>query len=217
VRLAEAMPRVLRDTVLVREQYALALNRLERGDEAERVLRDLIDRRGPSSETCGLLGRVYKDRWQRAVQAGDRVLARRLLQQAIDTYLQGFETDWKDAYPGVNAVTLMELGERVDPRQADLLPVVRYGVERRIAQGTPDYWDYATRLELAVLARDQERAEDALGSAAAAVREKWEAESTAGNIRLIREARERRGEEVGWIREIEQDLVRRAQPAAGSA
>src|ERR1035441_8333195 len=80
----------------------------------------------------------------------------------IEAYLKGFEADWRDAYPGVNAVTLMELHDPPDPRRMDLIPVVRYSVERRISKGAPDYWDYATLLELAMLASDQQKAFAAL-------------------------------------------------------
>jgi hypothetical protein len=44
-------------------------------------------------------------------------------------------------------------------------------------------------------------------TALAAVREPWEPESTARNLRLIREARERRGETVPWARELEKALL----------
>jgi hypothetical protein len=67
-----------------------------------------------------------------------------------------FEADWRDAYPGINAVTLMELKDPPDPQREQLLPVVAYAVERRIAAGKPDFWDFATRLELAVLAKDKD-------------------------------------------------------------
>jgi hypothetical protein len=56
------IPDHLRTTVMVQEQYALALNRNGQGDKAERVLRAVIEHKGPSSETYGILGRVYKDR-----------------------------------------------------------------------------------------------------------------------------------------------------------
>jgi hypothetical protein len=203
------MARPLAETVMVQEQYALALNRAGQGERAERVLRELLERRGPSSETYGILGRVFKDRWEAALQRGESFLARGLLEKAIDAYLRGFETDWRDAYPGVNAVTLMELKEPPDPRRQQLLPVVAYAVERRLATGRPDYWDHATRLELAVLANDEPKAGAALGDALAEVRETWEPETTARNLRLIRQARERRGEAVPWAREVEQALERR--------
>ena len=198
-------------TVMVREQLALALNRNGQREAAERVLLELLAKRGPSSETYGILGRVYKDRWEEAAGRGENALAKGLLGKAIDAYLRGFEADWRDAYPGINAVTLMELTEPPDPRRADLIPVVRYALDRRLASGTPDYWDHASRLELAVLTGDEDRAQTALGEALAAVREPWEPETTARNLRLIREARERRGMEAAGILDLEAALARQSQ------
>lgn len=213
VELVQKMPRPLASTVMVQEQLALALNRLGRRDEAERVLHELLESRGPSSETYGILGRVYKDRWEEAHKRGERATARALLNKAIGAYLKGFETDWRDAYPGVNAVTLMELKEPPDPRREKLVTVVAYAVERRVAAGKPDYWDYATLLELAMLGREEQTALDALGSALASVRGKWETETTLRNLRLIREARERRQENIAdWMKEIEDELTRAALP-----
>jgi hypothetical protein len=201
------LPRHLAGTVMIQEQLALALNRAGQGEQAEQVLLRLIERRGPSSETYGILGRVYKDRWDAAAKAGQKVLARGLLGRAIDAYRKGFETDWRDAYPGINAVTLMELKEPPDPQQQALLPVVRYAVQRKVEVGRPDYWDHATLLEVAVLARDENAAAAALADALACLREGWEAETTARNLRLIREARELRGEPLPWIAEIEDSLA----------
>jgi hypothetical protein len=224
VRLAGEMSRPVAETVMVQEQLALALNReagecQKRGDAVQcrtlrdrsvKVLQDLIKSHGNSSETNGILGRVYKDSWEEARNAGEKVAARGLLLKATDAYLQGFEADWRDAYPGVNAVTLMELQDPRDERQKLLLPVVDYSNERKIASKQPDYWDYATRLELAVLAKDQPRAEAALADAVATQREVWEAETTARNLRLIREAREQRGEPVDWLVPIIEELTKRA-------
>jgi uncharacterized protein DUF4071 len=211
--LARRLPRALARTKLVREQLAFALNRLggpaER-DEAERILLRLIEEHGPSSETCGILGRVYKDRWDEAMRASERVLAAGWLDRAIESYLQGFEADWRDAYPGINVVALMEVRDPPDPRRQALLPVVSYANERRLASGQADYWDYATRLELAVLDRDETGAGRALTRALAAVRESWEPESTANNLTLIRQARERRNDELPWAQVLEDELLRRA-------
>jgi len=208
IDLAGRLPQPLAVTLMVREQLALALNRAGRAEEAEKILLALIAERGPSSETCSILGRVYKDCWENALMREDRpAQARGFLDKAIDTYLKGFETDWRDTLPGINAVTLMELSEPADPRREQLLPVVDYTNERRITAGKPDYWDYATRLELAVLRNDEEKAAAALADALAAVREIWEPETTARNLRLIREAREKRGEPVGWLRQIEAELT----------
>ena len=209
IELVPKMSEPLAATVMVQEQLGFALNRAGRGDDAEKVLLDVIATRGPSSETYGILGRVYKDRWEEAKKAGDTLLARGTLDKAIEAYVQGYRADMRDAYPGINAVTLMELREPPDPRRIELLPVVSYAVKLRIEAGKPDYWDHATRVELAVLRRDQDEATRAAGDALAAVRESWEPETTARNLRLIREARERRNETAPWAFEIEEALKER--------
>jgi hypothetical protein len=206
------MPRVLANTTLVQEQFAFALNRVGRGEEAEMILRDLIAERGPSSETYGLLGRVYKDRAERVAKAGSPAQARGALDRAIDAYRRGFECDWRDAFPGINAVTLMEIRDPPDPERHRILPVVIYSAERRLAASKADYFDHATVLEAAVLMNDRERAERAAGDAMALVRETFQPQTTARNLRLIREARERRGEDAAWIGAIEGDLAE-ARPA----
>jgi tetratricopeptide (TPR) repeat protein len=210
IDLVPKMSAPLAATVMVQEQLGLALNRAGRAEEAERVLLDLISRRGPSSETYGILGRVYKDRWEAAAKSGSGLLAQGLLDKAIDAYLRGYRADIRDAYPGVNAVTLMELRDPPDARRKDLLPVVSFAVKLRLEAGRPDYWDHATWLELAVLRKDQDEARAAAGNALAAVRESWEPDTTARNLRLIREARDRRNEPVPWAFEIEQALLARA-------
>ena len=208
IELYHRMPLPLQRAKMMREQLGFALNREGRFDEAEKVLKEVIAEFGPSSETNGLLGRMYKDRWDLAKQEG-RLEARALLKSAVDTYLAGFEADWRDAYPGINAVTLMEMMEKPDPRQAEILPVVRYSAARKAAK-TPDYWDHATLLELAVLARDTDDAADRLGDALAVARAGWELETTTRNLSLIREMRAGRGENAAWIEQIEAALKERA-------
>ncbi|PKP61689.1 DUF4071 domain-containing protein [Candidatus Atribacteria bacterium HGW-Atribacteria-1] len=207
VNLVSNMPPMLIQTVLVQEQLGFAHNRLDNHTEAEHVLTTVISKYGASSETNGILGRVYKDLWKKNVEAGQTRIADGFLQKAIESYLQGFEADWRDAYPGVNAVTLMEMTEPVDRRQEHLLPVVRYAVERRLAAKHPDYWDFATLLELNVLLRDQIQANKSLSKALTEIRETWEPKTTANNINMIRKVRKLRGEKVEWIEEIEIELI----------
>ncbi|GLS17018.1 hypothetical protein GCM10007874_00330 [Labrys miyagiensis] len=211
IDLVSDMPEALSSTVMVQEQYAFALNRAGRGDDAERILLELIDARGPSSETLGILGRVYKDRWEVAAKSGETVRARVLLKKAIDAYRRGFEADWRDHYPGINAVTLMELSDVPDTEQARILPVVSYSVERRIAAGRPDYWDWATLLELAVLTMDRATGERALGEALTVMRESWEPRTTARNLKLIREARTKRGKDFPFASMAEDTLQSEAE------
>jgi hypothetical protein len=211
ISLFERLPQVIRQTVLVREQLAFALNRKaakatadqreQLRDQAVRLLEEIIAERGANGETCGLLGRIFKDRWDEARKAGEDVRARGLHRSAIKEYTRGFEADWRDAYPGINAVTLLDLeGSPASLTERDrLLPVVRYAVEQKLRGAKPDYWDQATLVELSVLASQPQRAEDHLADALAALREPWEAETTARNLGLLVEARNKRGEDTGWI------------------
>ena len=205
VDLYARMPAPLQRARLVREQMSLALNRLGKSKEAEQILLQVIQEYGESSETNGLLGRIYKDRWEAAKKSGKALEARGLLKRAVAAYLAGFEADWRDCYPGINAVTLMEMMEPPDRVQADLIPVVRYAALRQI-RNNGDYWDHATLLELEILSRNRDAAEDATASALPLARFSWELETTARNVRLIRETRQQRGEDVAWIQELETQL-----------
>lgn len=221
ISLHENMPEALKHQVLVREQLAFALNRRAgKEDNAQdrsralEILEVVEDERGPSSETCGLIGRIYKDYWAEALQKDDTRTARGHLKRAISAYLRGFEADSRDAYPGINAVTLLDIrgDERSLVQRDHLVPVVRFAVEQRLRGKEPDYWDHATMLELAVLASDEEAADDQLDSALAIIREKWEPETTARNLRLIQDARKGRGEDTGWLDGIIEALESKAGP-----
>jgi hypothetical protein len=189
---------------MLREQLGLALNRAKRRDEAVEVLEKVIAEKGPSSETCGILGRVSKDRWVDAEKAGKRAEAAGHLKSAIAVYLRGFEADWRDAYPGVNAATLLDIkGDEDSLAQKDeIVPLVRYAALQRLKGGAPNYWDHATLLELAVLGNAEDEALERLSDSLAAVRESFEPKTTANNLTLIRDARRKRGVEQPWLDEI---------------
>jgi hypothetical protein len=170
----------------------------------------LIEEHGASSETYGLLGRVYKDRWDASVKADD-FEAPAWAKKAIAAYLKGFEADWRDAYPGINALTLMALNDPDDPRIEHLAPVVRYAVERKIARGAADYWDYATLVELAVIAGDLKQAKQMLPEALVHLEEGWNAETTARNLGLIRDARRAAEKEDKKLDDIIAELEKRAK------
>ena len=209
IRLGEKMTPIVASTVLVREQLALARNRLNDRAGAEKILVELIDERGGSSESYGILGRVYKDQWLDSVKAGKDARARGELRKAIATYLKGFEADWRDAYPGINALTLLTIENPDNPEIGRLAPVVQFALDRSISSN-PDYWDYATRLELAVLRRDRQEAVRSLEDALAHLREGWEAETTAKNLGLIDKAWGTQSAEHLWMI----DLIDKLETAA---
>lgn len=206
IELTAKMPSALTSSPMVQEQLAFALNRTGQPERAEGVLLDLMSRNGPSSETFGILGRVYKDRWQNALQKTDPA-APRFLDRSIEAYVKGFEEDWRDYYPGINAITLMEYRESPDPRREEMIPVVRYAVQRKLAKGKVDYWDLATLLELEVLASNAGAAHEISARIRSIPADSWQKESTARNLTLIREARSKKGIESSWIQEIEKAIA----------
>lgn len=196
------MPSHVQQTVMVQEQLGFALNRNKQHDEAIDVLEKVLKENGPSSETYGILGRVYKDLFDEARINKNELLAESYLDKALDTYLKGFEADWRDAYPGINALALLELkGEREIIKQ--LAPVVEFAVLRKIETQKPDYWDYATLLELAVIENNEIKAKENLVKAISCQVEKpWYFDTTIKNLNLIRVFREKRGEEIDVLKKM---------------
>ncbi len=189
-RLREQMPEEMARHSRVRRRYAFALNRDGRSEEAEQVLKELIAEDGPSPDVCGGLGRVYKDRWD------DDDRPPEVLDQAIESYLQGHESGPGNPYPGINALTLMALHPEPPERYDPLLEEVKQAVEARAAADDHSYWHYATRIELAMHTGDQAMARDALTGALAAYELPWTVESTLRNLRLLRDALEAHGRPV---------------------
>ncbi|MGD1890809.1 MAG: TRAFs-binding domain-containing protein [Cyclobacteriaceae bacterium] len=198
VAFVEAMPVHVQQTVMVQEQKGFALNRLKRRDEAIAVLERVIEENGPSSETYGILGRVYKDLFDEARKEENEFKAEGFLDEALKTYLKGFEADWRDAYPGVNALTLLELkGDQESKEKLQKLsPVVEYAVNRKLETKTPDYWDYATLLEIAVIENDEEKAKAQLRKALTCNIEDWMFGTTLNNLNLIKVYRTKRAEDT---------------------
>ena len=202
VRLVEGLSRPVAQVELIQQQYAWSLNRAGHDREAERVVKELVAQR-PSSESYGLLGRIMKDRSKRAT-ASQR---RGYLRAAIDAYLRGFETDWRDPYPGLNAVSLMSCSRPPDPRLEELLPIVDFANQRRLMNDdtASDYWDHATDLGIAVLRRQPERAHRALESLQASDHDGWQTETTREGLQELTEAWSDH-EDVTWIRAIIDEL-----------
>lgn len=199
IDVVDELPALARGTVLVREQLALALNRVGRDVEAEAVLQGLLEERGASSETLGLLGRIHKDRWLTAMAEGSPAAPVHLA-RAVNAYRRGYEVDWRDLYPGVNAVTLLELQDPGQAEVAELLPVVRYAAHRR-SDGRGDYWVHATLLELAVIARNDAATTTAhLRETLAEHSEPWMRHSTVRNLQLVADQRGAAGEDIELLR-----------------
>ncbi|MFP4343026.1 MAG: TRAFs-binding domain-containing protein [Cyclobacteriaceae bacterium] len=209
-----SVPVHVQQTVMVQEQLGFALNRVKKHDEAIEVLEKVVEKSGPSSETYGIMGRVYKDLFDKARQEDNAFQAEGYLDKALETYLKGFEADWRDAYPGVNALTLLELkGDKEQIQQ--LAPVVEYAVQRKLASRKPDYWDYATLLEIAVIENDAEKAKAQLRKAlSCSIEGDWMFDTTIKNLGLISVYRQQRGENPALPEKMMEVLASQKQQKA---
>jgi hypothetical protein len=222
VALFERFPKELQDAAIAREQCALALNRLaeqayeqNNASQAEDLRRkaldllDLIPSEDVTSETYGIRGRIYKG-WHDAVAKSaapaDHDRASDTLQQAIRAYQNGFCQDLRDCYPGVNAVTLRLLRNEEEDRKelASLIPMVRFSVSVAPppANKEEEYWQTATKLELATADRDWESAKQHLTHLLELDAQKWMFETTALNLNRQKQAFAADAEAVAQLKSI---------------
>jgi hypothetical protein len=192
IRIIDRFPSAIRNIVTVQEQLAFALNRRNQKNDRERaihILEGLISEHGESPETCGILGRVYKDLYYDAKVSGDKGKARAALDEAIVCYRRGFLEDPRDYYPGINALTLLfeEGGKEASAAFNELYPLVKFAVGRRGGLASNDYWDVATVLEMSVLVRDWEMATSATNRLLLKGKSTWNFETTNKNLKILQE------------------------------
>jgi len=219
IALYNGFPDNLKDYVVAKQQFALALNRRNQpGDrtKALKILDELLKNRGADSETLGIKGRIHKDIYKEAAQA-KKITAIAALDDAISAYTKGFEADPRDYYPGVNAINLLiQKGAEALKEVERLLPLVNFAVARRGGASSSDYWDLATVLELACIGDDWMTANRVLPKAILAATHSFKTATTIGNLRLLKQARERAGREVteldGILKELsDRDLELRGE------
>jgi len=210
VELYNSFPAPVKEYVIVKQQFALALNRRNQSDDRERALKildELLKDRGQDSETLGIKGRIHKDTYKEAVQTG-KITAAAALDDAIEAYTKGFEADPRDYYPGVNAITLLMQKDDTEALKevVRLLPLVNFAVERRGGASSVNYWDLATVLELACIGDDWATANRVLPKVILAATNSFETATTLGNLRLLKQALERRAREVAKLDVILDEL-----------
>jgi hypothetical protein len=211
VELHNSFPAPVKEYVIVRQQFALALNRRNQSDDREKALKildELLENRGPDSETLGIKGRIHKDIYTEAARSG-RITAAAALDNAINAYTKGFEADPRDYYPGVNAINLLMQKDDTEALEevARLLPLVSFAVARRGGASSSNYWDLATVLELACIGDDWATANRVLPKVILAAINSFETATTLGNLRLLKRARERTAREVAKLEGILNELL----------
>jgi hypothetical protein len=206
VKLCENFPDYVKDYMMVRQQWAFALNRRNQpGDKGKAVsiLEELMREHGPDPETLGILGRVHKDRYREEKKKGS-ISAFAALDESISAYVKGFESDPRDYYPGVNAITLLiEKGDAEALKKAEqLVPLVSFAVVRRGGSSSSNYWDLATMLELNCIGGDYISAEHILPKVLDKAKEPWMIKTTLGNIEMLFGARRRQGQDTKEVEAI---------------
>ncbi len=219
VNLSDEFPDYLKSNAMVRQQRALALNRRNGPgdrDEAQQILDNLIKEKGTDPETLGILGRIHKDRYKE-LKKKKSLMAVAALDDAIEAYAKGFESDPRDYYPGVNAITLLiEKGDADALKRADqLVPLVSFAVARRGGISSSDYWDLATVLELSAIGNDWVMVSRVLPKTLAAAKASWMVKTTWDNLLLLKAARERVNQGPPELDEVLQHMEERYNELKG--
>lgn len=220
IALVELMADHDQNLAFVRQQWALALNRRNEGTDRNRAIELMLNlkkEQGPDPETLGILGRVYKDKFQEAKQAGS-IMASAALDDAIATYRQGFESDPRDYYPGVNAINLLvQKGDADAMKQAnELLPLVSFAVARSGGATSSDYWVVATAFELACIGKDWSRAINLLSRVLSTTNDSWKIKTTCDNLVLLQQAFNQQNHYSKELEQYIEELTKRENYLKGS-
>lgn len=183
----------LRNSYMIQQQEAFALNRRNSANDRETAIKILEEVRqiyGDDPETMGLLGRIYKDMYKDAKKNNDQFMSVGFLDKAIDTYTRGFYSDPRDYYPGINAVTLLieKGGKQSYDKAKQLITSINLALARRGGLDSQNYWDLATILEIACIENDSELIDRLLPKISISARETFMPETTADNIKMLRDS-----------------------------
>ncbi|WP_018922936.1 TRAFs-binding domain-containing protein [Salsuginibacillus kocurii] len=213
IRVIESFPVNVKESVNVQEQLALALNRRNLDKDRERaigILNSICRKYGNSSETLGILGRVYKDQYFEAISLKEDRKARGALKQAIECYYKGFEEDPRDYYPGINALTLLFIDDKEESKVLfeKLKPLVDFALERHGGLSSNDYWVLATLLEFASLCEDWEYANKVADKITTLPHNKMQIRTTINNLNYIIKELEKQNKTTEDLKQIIEDLYK---------
>ena len=204
--LCKAFPDYLKNNIFIRQQWAFSLNRRNKPgdrDKAISILTEVMKEYGSDPETLGILGRIYKNRYLEAKEKKS-IMASAALDDSISTYIAGFESDPRNYYPGINAITLLiEKGDEKALKKAEqLTPLVSFAVARRGGVSSNNYWDLATVLELNCISCDWVSAVNVLPKVLDKAKEPWMLKSTSANLGMLKQARICQGHNIEKLQEI---------------
>jgi tetratricopeptide (TPR) repeat protein len=145
------------------------LGRLDRHEEAQVWIRDIIDDNPHDAESWSLLGRLEKTEWVKRWSAPGADSTRmqalaaveeELLREAITAYQTAFKSDPRHHYSGINALTLRHLLTHLNSSDDDPVNLasleggVRWACLAALDKDSHDYWARASSAELELLTAD---------------------------------------------------------------
>lgn len=141
---------------IIRELYAVALNKIGRLEDSERMIDDLSLNGQSNGECAGILGKVYKIKYEN-LQDQDRPAAVEALKKSVDILEDGFDKTF-ESYPGINMVynritlgvetgNIETINRAIKESKLVNLAAIKAGGEQ-----SADFWTLATLLESSVIA-----------------------------------------------------------------
>ncbi len=189
------------------ERRAQAYKMLGQLDVAEEILSRLVDNCNTDRHPwlISLLASIYKHKAGQAMREGKEGLAISRMKKAIELYIQSFEDNPNDYYPGIRLLNLLFTSniEGAQLKYDKYLPLVEFSLERRLKKNKKEYWALASRVELEIMKGNEEAASESAYEVLDCQHAPWKRASTARQVKKIADYRETvLKEDVSWIRKI---------------
>jgi len=145
----------LDESAVLKEFYAVSLNKIGRLNESITVLEGLMtDDSSRVGEVAGILGKVRKLQSKEATDEQQKI---EFMRQSVDTLQEGFYSTY-EFYPGINLVyNQIELAKMTGDvslieKAFNDAELVMFSAKKAGAERTEDFWTAATLLESAIFA-----------------------------------------------------------------
>ena len=182
------VPSGLDESAVLKEFYAVSLNKVGRLEDSIKTLEDLmVDDNARIGEVAGILGKVRK---LQSKEATDEQQKAEFMRQSVDALRDGFYATY-EFYPGVNLVyNQIELAKLTGDsslieRAFNDAELVMYSAKKAGAERTADFWTAATLLESSIFAGKvtPQMIQHCLDTS----QHDWELGATIGNLKNVAE------------------------------
>lgn len=182
------IPVGLNRSAVLKEFYAVSLNKIGRLEDSIGVLEDLmVDDNARVGEVAGILGKVRK---LQSKEASDEQQKVEFMRQSVDALQDGFYATY-EFYPGINLVyNQIELAKLTGDsslieKAFNDAELVMYSAKKAGAERTSDFWTAATLLESSIFAGEvtPQTVQHCLETS----QHDWELGATISNLRSVAE------------------------------